>query len=69
MPMIHMSSAPPTHQQQPHSVSAPPSYVPSGPIPEPPKRGIPPWLFWSFLIISFLFAGAVAAALLTRFLP
>jgi hypothetical protein len=69
-PMIHMSSAGPQSQQYP--VSAPQSFVPSGPIPEsqiPGKKGIPAWLFWTFLVISFLFAGAVAAALLTRFLP
>jgi len=70
-PMIHMSSAPPTPPSQ--SMSAPPSFVPSAPMPAArvagERKGIPAWLFWTFLVISFLFAGAVAAALLTRFLP
>jgi serine/threonine protein kinase len=69
-PLVHMSSAPPT----PHSTSqpGPPSYVPSGPVTTGQipgvKKGIPAWLFWTFLVISFCFAGGVAAALLTHFL-
>jgi len=35
----------------------------------PPRRGIPAWLFWVLLVVSFCMAGGVAAALLTRFLP
>ena len=74
-PMIHMSSAPPTPHSSAHRpaepAAPPPSYV-SGPIPsaEIPgvKKGIPAWLFWTFLVISFCFAGGVAAALLTHFL-
>jgi serine/threonine protein kinase len=33
-----------------------------------PARRVPTWLFWTFLVLSFCFAGGVAAALLTRFL-
>jgi serine/threonine-protein kinase len=46
-----------------HGYAGPPSA-----IPQPPKNRIPAWLFWTFLVISFLFAGGVAAALLTHFL-
>ncbi len=31
-------------------------------------RRVPTWLFWTFLVLSFCFAGGVAAALLTRFI-
>jgi hypothetical protein len=73
-PMIHMSSAPPAMEPQhryaepPMPQSMPQSFIPSAPIPEPPKKGIPAWLFWTFLVISFCFAGGIAAALLTHFI-
>ena len=73
-PMIHMSSSPPAPHSAHHLAEpgAPPSYLPSGPIPSAQipgvKKGIPAWLFWTFLVISFCFAGGVAAALLTHFL-
>jgi serine/threonine protein kinase len=37
-------------------------------IAAPPRR-IPAWLFWTLLVVSFCFAGGIAAAILTRFLP
>lgn len=37
-------------------------------LPPPERKGIPGWLFWTFLVLSFLFAGGVAAALLTRYI-
>jgi hypothetical protein len=68
-PMIHMARHEPPPQSMPPSMPQPmpPSFIPSAPIPAPPKKGIPAWLFWTFLVISFCFAGGVAAALLTHF--
>ena len=72
LPTVDMPHSPAANfpQFDQSRASAPPQSfgVPSGPIPEPPKKGIPAWLFWTFLVISFLFAGGVAAALLTHFL-
>ncbi len=73
-PMIHMSSAPsamePQHRyvEPPMPQSIPQGFIPSAPIAAPPKKGIPAWLFWTFLVISFCFAGGIAAALLTHFI-
>jgi serine/threonine protein kinase len=64
-PLMHMSSSPPQSMPQ----SMPHSFIPSAPMPELAQKGVPPWLFWTFLVISFCFAGGVAAALLTRYLP
>ncbi|HEX4514346.1 MAG TPA: serine/threonine-protein kinase [Polyangiaceae bacterium] len=68
-PMIHMARHEPPPQSIPQSMPQPmpPSFIPPAPIPQPPKKGIPAWLFWTFLVISFCFAGGVAAALLTHF--
>jgi serine/threonine protein kinase len=53
---------PPSLPVPSQSYAGPPSAVP-----EAPKNRIPAWLFWTFLVISFVFAGGVAAALLTHF--
>ncbi len=60
-------------QQGAHQPSAPPqsipqSYVPPSAIPEPPKHRVPPWLFWTFLVVSFCLAGGMVAAALTHFI-
>jgi len=43
-----------------------PQPAPRAPTARAPGRGIPAWLFWTLLVVSFCFAGGVAAALLTR---
>jgi serine/threonine protein kinase len=64
---------PPLLSAQPvqHLAASPFPLQPSTPSlpPELPARRIPSWLFWGLLVISFCFAGGVAAAILMRFLP
>jgi len=52
MPMP-MPMAPPVSLQQPA-------------VATPARGGVPAWLFWTLLVLSFLFAGGVVAALLTQ---
>jgi serine/threonine protein kinase len=49
------------------NMQAPLGYPQPSVQPQPARR-VPTWLFWTFLVLSFCFAGGVAAALLTRFL-
>ena len=60
MPMQHPMPGrlPETINQHNHDLSNPP----------PQKKGVPSWLFWAFLVVSFLLAGGVAAAVLTRYM-
>ncbi|HSQ64327.1 MAG TPA: serine/threonine-protein kinase, partial [Polyangiaceae bacterium] len=66
--------APPAQPPAAPGAPAAPRWAPM-PTPQPvsraptaraPGRGIPAWLFWTLLVVSFCFAGGVAAALLTR---
>ncbi len=61
--MHHRSSAP-----MPPPVSMPPPLLPPAPPAAAQKSTIPAWLFWTFLVLSFCFAGGVAAALLTHYI-